>query len=288
MMHIATFGYAYGGAAKYPGCADGPGICQRSSFINQIKGVSLDWRPFFVPPQEALTPLEQVKSVAQNLANQAAKLTKNSTPFLLLGGDHSAAIGTWSGVATALPGPLGLIWIDAHLDSHTLQTSPSGNIHGMPAAILLGMGAPSLVNLMNKSPKIKPEHLCFVGVRSFEPEEEALINQLGIRVFGIQEVLEKGINKVMREAVDRVTRGTVGYGISLDLDSIDPSDAPGTGTPVSPGIPGERLCEALTLIADDPRRLAQEIVEFDPHRDLHHKTERLIAKLISAVLKGTF
>ena len=137
---------------------------------------------------------------------------------LVLGGDHSIAMGTWRGVANAVDGKLGLLWIDAHLDAHTPETSHSGKLHGMPLAALLGQTGDALCE---PGAALAPEHVCVVGVRSFEPEEAALASALGVRIYTIAEIERRGLGEVLREAAARVQTGTAAYGITRDLDHTE-------------------------------------------------------------------
>lgn len=209
--------------------------------------------------------------------------------FTVVGGDHTSAIGTFSGVAHALreQGDLGLIWIDAHMDSHTPATSESGNIHGMPVAALLGHGFKELTHILDANPKIKPAHLSLIGVRSFEHGEANFLRDLNVRIYYMEEVQERGLMTVIKEAQERAKQGTAGYGVSLDLDAIDPEDAPGVDVPEPNGLAGADVLAAMTYLAQDPELLATEIVEFDPQQDREQKTEILIAKLLGCLMPET-
>ena len=288
-LHL--LGYASGLAAADPGSSDGPEVMQKSPYLAELvdKGVKLKWDLMIKPDLESdNSKLAMIATQCQQLAARTEKLTSGQEFFSVLGGDHSCAIGTWSGVAHAIKdkGDLGLIWIDAHMDSHTPHTSLSGNIHGMPIASLLGYGTPSLVNILNNQPKIKPEHLCLIGVRSFERGEAALLKQLNVKIFFMEEVKQRGLNVIMQEALDIVSKGTAGFGLSIDIDSMDPNDAPGTGCPEPNGISAKELCQSLRILTNAPNLLGTEIVEFDPHRDIDHKTEKLVSHLIAAIALG--
>src|SRR5665213_879539 len=162
----------------------------------------------------------------------------------VVGGDHSCAIGTWSGVYDAMHhlGDIGLIWIDAHMDSHTPETTPTNHIHGMPLACLLGYGYPTLTGVLHAAPKFKPENVCLIGVRSYEKGEAALLKHLNVRVFFMEEVQERGFEVVLAEAVQHVNQHTIGYGITLDIDAVDPLEAPGVDVPEPEGIHVKALC----------------------------------------------
>lgn len=289
---ISLVGYASDTAGAFSGSKDGPIIMQRSPYLQELsnKGMHLHWENIFtIEKTGGLSKLEMVAQINQNLAQQIKELSKNKKFFTVIGGDHSSAIGTWSGVYAAIKnkGPLGLIWIDAHMDSHTPESSPSGNIHGMPVACLLGYGDRSLTTILDKEPKLQPEHICIIGIRSFEAGEAELLEKLNVRIFFMEEVKQRGLDVVMQDALKIVTQGTAGFGISIDIDSIDPKDAPGTGTSVANGILADQLYKSFQNIANDPRLLGLEIAEFDPHRDKENKTEKLVSHLIASLVLGS-
>ncbi|MFQ5937375.1 MAG: arginase, partial [Acidiferrobacterales bacterium] len=201
------------------------------------------------------------------------------------GGDHSCAIGTWTGVTGALAssGSVGLIWLDAHMDSHTPETSPSGAVHGMPLACLLGFGPIPLVRLGGFSPKLLPEDVCVVGVRSFEPVEATLLTELGVRVFDMDEVDRRGLSTVLDEAQSHVQRHTAAYGITIDIDVIDPGDAPGVGTPEPGGIGGKDLSAALRELTEQSAPVGVELAEYNPDKDVNGMTADLICELFASV-----
>jgi arginase len=286
---VNLFGYASGIGAADKRCSDGPLVLSQSPYIEFLlnQELPLKWRDIFIHKNEKFqSTIEAVISHNKNLATAIAEVVTNKEFFIALGGDHSSAIGTWNGVHAGLKGqgPFGLIWIDAHMDSHTLETSPSGNIHGMPLACLLGYGVQSLVNLMSNETILQPQHICLIGVRSYEPEEAELLRKLNVKIYFIEEVLSRGLDVVLAEALNIVNNGTIGYGLSLDIDSIDPNDAPGTGFRVAGGINARELCQALARVADDKRLLGVEIAEFNPSNDEEKRTEKLISHLLSAIL----
>ena len=206
---------------------------------------------------------------------------------LVVGGDHSCAIGTWSGVHLWLgeQGPLGLIWIDAHMDSHTFATTPSGALHGMPLACLLGYGEQRLTGIGVAKPKLRPEHVCLLGVRSFEDGEAALLKKLGVRVISVAEIRKRGVVATLAEALAIANNGTAGYGVSLDLDVLDPSEEPGVGSPEPDGLLCLELEQALRQLRNDPALLAMEIVEYNPHHDRNLLTARAAGALFRAALE---
>lgn len=279
--------YESGLGARDPGCADGPSTLKRSPyFLKALSPFSLKWSFSVHQPSEYSSKLMAIVKNCELLASHIMSLIAKKRFFIVLGGDHTSAIGTWSGAASQIrpEGALGLIWIDAHMDSHTVDTSATGNLHGMPLAALLGEGEMQLTELVDKNPKLLPEHVCLIGVRSFEPEEKARLNRLGVRIFYIEEVKQRGLESVLQDALQIATHHTKGFGISIDIDSVDPKDAPGTGVAEPNGIEGKALSEALTSIRNHPNFLGAEIVEFDPHHDKNHKTEHLIAELIKSLI----
>jgi arginase len=253
-------------------------------------GIHFSWSAMIKKPHITTDKITTVTEQCTLLAHTVSALVKENKFFMVIGGDHSSAIGTWSGVYEALHEPCGLIWIDAHMDSHTPETSPTGNIHGMPLAALLGYGALTLTQILSASTKLAPENVCLIGVRSFEPDEEALLKKLNVRIYFMDEVNKRGIKVVLEEARQHVTKYTKKYGITLDIDSIEPQDAPGTGALEPSGIRADALCDALDkVVAEDPLFIGAEIAEFDPTQDKNHKTEKLILPLIAAmVLKNNF
>jgi arginase len=233
-------------------------------------------------------PLSIIHDLNAHLAQQVCDSATSGNLPLVVGGDHSCAIGTWSGAALALKqrGQLGLVWIDAHMDSHTPETTLSGAIHGMPLAALLGCGAQELVSLAGFSPKLLPCHLCLVGVRSYEPAEAELLQRLGVRVFFMAEVKQRGIRAVMAEALAIARNGTAGFGISIDLDAFSPRESPGVGTPVRDGLGHLELDRVLRGIGMLPDLVALELAEFNPLRDHGNRTLELIGDLLSAISQG--
>jgi arginase len=285
---LFLLGYASGIAGAEAGSADGPLVMQKSPELKRLteQGITIQWPAIVKTPSKQVSKLELVKQQCLELAQAVTPLVEKKQFFTVIGGDHTSAIGTWSGAsaATRKQGALGLIWIDAHMDSHTPETTQSGNLHGMPLACLLGHGEHSLVNLLDHSPKLKPEHVCLIGIRSYEAAEANLLNQLNVRIFYMDEVQQRGLSVIMAEAIQYVTKNTVAYGVSIDIDSMDPKDAPGTGVAEPNGIRANDLYHALQLIAGDPRFIGAEVVEFDPHHDSLQQTEKLIIQLISAML----
>jgi arginase len=211
-----------------------------------------------------------------------AALEQGETP-LVLGGDHSIAAGSVSGVAEFYRRrgqSIGVIWIDAHSDINTPETSPSGNVHGMPLAALLGLGPEPLSNLFGYAPKIAPENTVLIGVRDIDAAERENIRRAGVaEVYTMRDIDERGMRTVMEEALRAAGRGTAGYHVSLDLDWIDPEDAPGVGTPVRGGATYREAHLAMEILADHGRLLSFEMVEVNPVIDEHNRTADLAVEL---------
>ncbi len=276
---------ASGLGAGQPACGDGPARLRLAGLDAHLaaRGVPIAWgETLFPDPMPGEPVLAAVGRFCERLARAVAGVVRAGGLPLVLGGDHSCAMGTWRGVAQAA-GPIGLLWIDAHLDAHTPQTSHTGRPHGMPLAALLGHGGDALCA---GDTAFAPEHVCVVGVRSFEPEEATLLAALGVRVYTMQEIERRGLAPVLAEALARVRAGTVGYGITLDLDAIDPADAPAVTTPVAHGLRGAALVAALTEMTQSCPPCAAEIVEYEPHLDRGGATSRLVEELAAAMIGG--
>ena len=228
-----------------------------------------------------LSEIARVAEGTRALVRQA--LERNRLP-LVLGGDHSISIGSVSAVARhhrTRGAPIGVIWVDAHGDLNRPETSPTGNIHGMPLAILLGHGDRRLVG---GEPAVKPENVSLFGVRSLDPGERALIADLGLRVFTMSEIDERGAAICMDEALQRAGAGTAGFHLSLDLDALDPRLAPGVGTPVQGGLTyreGHLVCEKASRSGN---LLSLEVVELNPVLDDRNHTARLAVGLVASAL----
>ena len=287
---LSLVGYASGIAANEAGCAEGPLQLQKHVLEQQLSEQHLraHWQAMLVPRNgDKSDKLQRVVELNTELAAITFDLVQQQQRFAVLGGDHSCAIGTWSGVAAALEqqpeSELGLIWIDAHMDSHTFETTATGNVHGMPLAALLGYGDPALTQIAIPRPKIDPKRLVLIGIRSFEEEEEKLLQRLGVGVYNMQAIAKRGLDSVFSESIAYVKANSSGFGVSLDLDAIDPFDAPGVGVPEANGIAGESLCQVLTLLRQETSLIGVEVVEYNPYHDKDLKTERLIKEILRSI-----
>ena len=226
--------------------------------------------------------LKEITATCTSSAERVLKTLEAGKVPLVLGGDHSVAVGTVSGVAKFFRRKgqkIGLIWIDAHTDMNTPETSPSGNVHGMPLAALMGLGPAELGNIYEFSPKVDAENCVLVGIRDVDNFEKENIRKAGIEVFTMRDIDESGMRAVMEEALAMAGKGTAGYHVSLDMDWIDPEDAPGVGTPVWGGATYREAHLAMEIIADHGLMTSFEIVEVNPVIDEHNQTADLAVEL---------
>ncbi|GEM_PF-51022 len=230
---------------------------------------------------------DTVAATCEGLARESARALREGAFPVVVGGDHSCGIGTWSGVARSLREAggrrLGLLWFDAHMDSHTPDSTPSGYCHGMPVAALLGHYGPEFGGLLDGDPVLRPETVVLIGIRDYESQERRLLEALGVRVYYIEEVRDRGLSAVVDEALGRMNGHIDDLGVSVDLDGLDPRFAPAVGTPVSGGLDREALLAVLRRLARDPRLVAVEFAEFNPSLDREHQTHELLVELLSAL-----
>lgn len=242
---------------------------------------------------ENLTPLDahvdttnlkyfaEVLDINTRLAQQVSDVVTQDYFPLVIGGDHSIAIGTIAGLAHHYK-QLGVIWIDAHSDLNSPETSPSGNLHGMSLAVSLGIGHPLLTQISGISPKVKPENIVLIGARSLDEGEKKLIRSLGIKCYTMYDIDRKGMAHVMQEAIDYIKIRTDGVHLSYDVDSIDPIEAPGTGTTVKGGLHFREAHLAVEMLHEAGIVTSAEFVEVNPLLDESNKTSELALSLISS------
>lgn len=227
--------------------------------------------------------LPEISNACQVLAKRVEEALESGAIPIVLGGDHSIAIGTVSGLASyhrRRDQRVGVIWFDAHGDMNTPETSPSGNIHGMPFAVILGHGDEALTGIGGFSPKVSPEDSVLIGARSVDAAEAIAIRASGIRVVTMRELDERGMSAVMDEAMWLASRRTAGFHVTMDMDFVDPAFAPGVGTPV-PGGPTYRESHlAMEKIADSGKMLSFELTEVNPVLDISNRTAELGVELI--------
>jgi arginase len=275
----------------------GPSAVRAAGLSQKIAALGYaveDWGNIAVNPPETM-PVGQVKAkylreiaaASDLLADKVhAALIAESLP-VVIGGDHSIAIGSVSGLSAYYRTQgqrVGIIWIDAHLDSNTPETSYSGNIHGMPLAVLLGHGPKELTEIAGFAPKVLPEDCVVIGVRDVDTGEANLARSVGMKVFTMRDLDELGMSKVMDEAIEIATRNTVGFHATFDIDFVDPTYAPGVGTPVAGGGTYRESHLAMEKIYDSGRVLAIEISEINAVLDIANRTGQLGAELILSAL----
>ena len=230
-----------------------------------------------------LTEIAKSAEITAKCVQEA--LAHGATP-VVLGGDHSVAAGTVAGVANyfrAHQNPqkrIGLIWMDAHSDINTPETSPSGNVHGMPVAALLGMEPGALRDLLSWSPKVLPKNTVLIGIRDVDETERENIRQAGVTVYTMRDIDELGLRTVMERAIPIAAEETAGYHVSVDMDWVDPEDAPGVGTAVRGGATYREAHLAMEILADDGGMLSFELVEVNPILDEHNRTAELAVQLL--------
>jgi arginase len=240
-----------------------------------------------LPAHGALDLLPPIAEVCGRLAVETAEAVRAGAIPFVLGGDHSIAAGSVAGVATALGERnerVGLIWMDAHGDLNTPETSLSGNVHGMPLAHLLGHGDRRLAGIAKPGPAVRAENVAVVGARDLDPAERENARTWGVRVFTMRDIDERGMRAVMADAIAIATAGTAGMHVSLDADFVDPSEAPGVGTPVRGGATYREAHLAMEMIHDAKKLVALDIVEVNPVLDSHNMT----AELAVAVARSAF
>ncbi|AAU21817.1 arginase [Bacillus licheniformis] len=234
------------------------------------------------PASEELRNLKAITKASVKLAETVDNIVASGAFPLVLGGDHSIAIGTLAGLAKHYQN-LGVIWYDAHADLNTKETSPSGNIHGMPLAISLGIGHEGLTAIYGKEAKIKAENIVIIGARSLDDGEKELIRDKGIKVYTMHEIDRLGMTRVMEETIDYLRGRTDGVHLSLDLDALDPNDAPGVGTPVAGGISYRESHLAMEMLEESKLITSAEFVEVNPILDEKNRTAEAAVALMGSL-----
>jgi len=231
--------------------------------------------------------LEEIAETCKGLADIVRKTLEEKMFPLVLGGDHSIAAGTVGGVTSHFhqsSKTVGLIWIDAHGDMNTPDSSPSGNVHGMPLASIIGHGPAELTGLSDQKPMVDPRNVALVGIRDLDSKERRLMKETGVHVFTMRDIDERGMRQVMSEAIRVATDDTAGIAVSLDMDCVDPGDAPGVGTAVRGGVTYREAHLAMEMLADSKALVSFELVEINPVIDEHNKTAALGVELTLSCL----
>ena len=234
--------------------------------------------------------LAQIAEACEIVGHVTAQALQDGRTPLVLGGDHSIAAGSVSGVSKYYRGSgqsIGLIWIDAHADMNTPSTSPSGNVHGMPLAALVGPEPEELSGLFGFSPKVKPANMVLVGLRDVDELERINVRNSGVHTFTMRDIDERGMRAVMDQAIAFATEGTVGFHLSLDMDFVDPAIAPGVGTAVPGGGTYRETHLAMEMICDSGRMLSMDVVEVNPVLDTMNRTADLAVELVLSAMGKT-
>ncbi|HLE98029.1 MAG TPA: arginase [Candidatus Thermoplasmatota archaeon] len=227
--------------------------------------------------------LDEIVQVCETIARRVEKVAASGQFPLVLGGDHSCALGTVGGLVRA-GGRVGVVWVDAHTDFNTTETTETGNIHGMPLASLCGIGDPRLVDIAGPGAKLRPDDVSLVGIRDVDREEARLLKKAGVGVWTMRDIDERGMKRVMAEAIDRATANADRLHISLDVDSIDPAHAPGVGTAVPGGLSFREAHLGMELVAESPKFGSMEVVEVNPLLDEKNRTAELATDLVASAL----
>jgi arginase len=231
--------------------------------------------------------LRQIAATCERLGELVASGLAEGKMPLVLGGDHSIAVGTVAGVSRFFRESnrkIGMLWIDAHADMNTPQSSPSGNVHGMPLACCAGVGPEELVRMFGFSPKVDPANIALLGVRDVDPLEAETVRNAGVRAFTMREIDERGMRAVIGEAIAIATSDTAGFHLSLDMDFVDPQYAPGVGTPVRGGATYREAHLAMEVICDSGKMISMEVVEVNPVIDEVNRTGDLAVELILSAM----
>lgn len=231
--------------------------------------------------------LPAIAAICTELAQQVERAADTGRIPLVLGGDHSVAVGTVSGMAQSFRKRnerIGVIWMDAHTDMNTPGTSPSGNVHGMPLACLIGAGPKSLTQIYGYAPKVDPRNVVLVGIRDVDLAERPVVRRAGVRVFTMRDIDERGMKAVMADAIAIASDGAAGLHLSLDMDGVDPREAPGVGTPVRGGFSYREAHLAMELVCDSRKMRSMEVVEVNPVLDDANRTALLGVELVLSAM----
>jgi len=295
--HIAIIGAPLDLGAGRRGVDMGPSAVRVANINQRLTALGYDVEDLGNVPveqQESLPQgpghvkfLPQIAAACLRLARMVEAAAGEGKVPLVLGGDHSVAIGTVAGMSRHFrkqKKKLGLIWIDAHADMNTPETSPSGNVHGMPLACCIGMGPPELTRLFGYSPKVDPKHVALVGIRDVDILEKPHVKDSGVKAFTMRDIDERGLRTVMEHAIRIATTGTAGFHLSFDMDAVDPTYAPGVGTPVRGGATYREAHLAMEMLCDSRQMVSLEVVEVNPVIDEVNRTADLAVELIMSAL----
>lgn len=261
--------------------------CQGHS-VRDLGNIDVAGRETHSAGDARLKYLDQIVASARELAERSEAAVRAGSLPLVLGGDHSITLGSVGGLSRTLP-DVGVIWFDAHGDFNTSETTPSGNIHGMVLGALCGYGAPALVNATGPGPRLATAHVVIVGARDLDPGERELLHRAGVRVLTMADIDRRGMYDVTREAIALATEGTAGLHVSFDMDVVEPTEAPGVGTPVHGGITYREAHLAMELVGESGKLVSLDLVEVNPILDQANRTAQLATELaLSATGKRIF
>src|SRR5690242_3803632 len=258
--------------------------------VHDLGDMRLERPQSFPDASDKLKYVREISNACEELFTEVKTILEAGELPLILGGDHSIAIGSFAGVASHFrtqDKTVGLIWFDAHADMNTPETTPSGTLHGMPLSALLGYGAPELTHIGGFAPKLDPRLCAHVGARDIDPGERELIRKLGMRFFTMREIDERGMKDVMDDAIKIASGGSGGYTVTFDVDVLDPGDAPGSGTLVRGGLTYREAHLGMEKIAEAGGMRMLEIVEINTALDVNNKTAELGVELILSALGKT-
>ena len=269
----------------------GPSAIRYAGLDDRLARLGLecsDWGNVETVVPEATGPaiqgalLAEIKDACERIARRVAATANEGHVPIVLGGDHSVALGSLGGLAAA-HGPGGVLWFDAHGDLNTPETSPSGNVHGMPLAAALGLDDEAFGSESWPLPAVKPEHVFLIGVRSLDDGERELVRRLGVSVYTMTDLDRNGVEPVVREALERVADAAFVH-VSLDMDVVDPDVAPGVGTPVRGGLSYREAHLAMELVAESGLLGSIDVVEVNPILDRENATAQLAVELVASAL----
>lgn len=255
--------------------------------VRDLGNIAVDQPESAAVGHEQARYLAEIARASKRLADAVGRAAGEGATPLVLGGDHSVAIGTLSGMARHLrrrKAALGLIWIDAHADMNTPGTSPSGNVHGMPLACAVGLGPRELTHIYGFAPKVDPRRVALVGIRDVDQLEKPHVKESGVRAFTMRDIDERGMRAVIAEALEIACAGTAGFHVSFDMDAVDPREAPGVGTPVRGGISYREAHLAMETLCDTGRMVSMEVVEVNPVIDEANRTAQLAVELVLSAM----
>jgi arginase len=292
---IAIIGAALDLGAGRRGVDMGPSAIRYAGLADRLAGLGYDisdWGNVETAVAEATTSgsprarfLAEIKEACERIAKRVAHAVREGFVPVVLGGDHSVALGTLGGLA-AVRGPGGVLWLDAHGDLNTPETSPSGNVHGMPLAAALGRAGPEFESDLWPLPSVEPSRVSLIGIRSLDEGERRFVREAGISVATMTDLDRRGVEPVMREAIERVIGASFVH-VSLDMDVVDPDSAPGVGTPVRGGLSYREAHLALELVAESGLLGSLEIVEVNPILDRENSTAQLAVELAASAFGAT-